>query len=84
MDRKDVVKLFQGIMKTLDHMRLDMANFMIQQAIPAEQEASGSSDYLICMSQEVYLSVFPLYEECRKQVVLVPVPGLLTSIQVIT
>lgn len=34
MDRKDVVKLFQGIMKTLDHMRLDMANFMIQQARP--------------------------------------------------
>lgn len=33
-DRKDVVKLFQGIMKTLDHMRLDMANFMIQQARP--------------------------------------------------
>merc|ERR1712226_1625678 len=34
LDRKDVVKLFQGIMKTLDHMRLDMANFMIQQARP--------------------------------------------------
>ena len=34
IDKKDVVKLFQGIMKTLDHMRLDMANFMIQQARP--------------------------------------------------
>lgn len=34
LDRKDIVKLFQGIMKTLDHMRLDMANFMIQQARP--------------------------------------------------
>merc|ERR1712165_588399 len=34
MDRKDVVKLFQGIMKTLDHMKLDMANFHIQQARP--------------------------------------------------
>lgn len=34
MDKKDVVKLFQGIMKTLDLMRLDMANFMIQQARP--------------------------------------------------
>jgi len=32
--KKDVVKLFQGIMKSLDHMRLDMANFMIQQARP--------------------------------------------------
>jgi len=34
IDHKDVVKLFQGIMKTLDHMRIDMANFMIQQARP--------------------------------------------------
>jgi len=34
IDNKDVVKLFQGIMKTLDHMRIDMANFMIQQARP--------------------------------------------------
>ena len=34
LDLKDIVKLFQGIMKTLDHMRLDMANFMIQQARP--------------------------------------------------
>jgi len=30
----DVVPLFQGIMKTLDHMKLDMANFHIQQARP--------------------------------------------------
>merc|ERR1711981_871892 len=43
MDRKDVVKLFQGIMKTLDHMRLDMANFMIQQARPLIM--SQSVDY---------------------------------------
>jgi len=34
IDRKDVVPLFKGIMKTLDNMRLDMANFMIQQARP--------------------------------------------------
>merc|ERR1712018_153874 len=34
IDRKDVVTLFKGIMKTLDNMRLDMANFMIQQARP--------------------------------------------------
>jgi len=31
---KDVVPLFQGILKTLDKMRLDMANFVIQQARP--------------------------------------------------
>jgi len=31
---KDVVPLFQGIMKTLEKMRLDMANFVIQQARP--------------------------------------------------
>jgi len=43
MDRKDVVKLFQGIMKTIDHMRLDMANFMIQQARPLIM--SQSVDY---------------------------------------
>ena len=30
----EVVPLFKGIMKTLNHMRLDMANFMIQQARP--------------------------------------------------
>jgi len=34
IDRKDVVQLFKGIMKTLDNMRIDMANFMIQQARP--------------------------------------------------
>ena len=34
IDRKNVVKLFRGIMKALDNMRLDMANFMIQQARP--------------------------------------------------
>ena len=28
---KDVVPLFQGIMKTMEHMKLDMANFMVQQ-----------------------------------------------------
>ena len=27
----DVVPLFQGIMKTMDNMKLDMANFMVQQ-----------------------------------------------------
>lgn len=31
---KDVVPLFQGIMKTMEHMKLDMANFMVQQARP--------------------------------------------------
>jgi len=31
---KDVVPLFQGILRTLDKMRLDMANFVIQQARP--------------------------------------------------
>lgn len=30
----DLVKLFQEIMKVLDHMKLDMANFTIQQARP--------------------------------------------------
>jgi hypothetical protein len=30
----EVVPLFQGINKTLDHMKLDMANFHIQQARP--------------------------------------------------
>jgi len=28
---KDVVPLFQGIMKTMENMKLDMANFMVQQ-----------------------------------------------------
>jgi len=31
---KQVVPLFQGIMKTMDNMKLDMANFMVQQARP--------------------------------------------------
>ena len=31
---KDIVPLFQGILRTLDKMRLDMANFVIQQARP--------------------------------------------------
>ena len=31
---KEVVPLFKGIMKTLEKMRLDMANFVIQQARP--------------------------------------------------
>jgi hypothetical protein len=34
---KDVVPLFQGIMKTMEHMKLDMANFMVQQVL-AKQE----------------------------------------------
>ncbi len=31
---REVVPLFQGIMKTVDHMKLDMANFHLQQARP--------------------------------------------------
>ena len=33
-DTEDVVPLFKGILKTLDLMKLDMANFHIQQARP--------------------------------------------------
>ena len=28
---REVVPLFQGIMKTMENMKLDMANFMVQQ-----------------------------------------------------
>ena len=28
---KEVVPLFQGIMKTMENMKVDMANFMVQQ-----------------------------------------------------
>lgn len=34
MDMNDIIPLFQGIMKSIDHMKLDMANFTIQQARP--------------------------------------------------
>ena len=34
MREKDIVGVFQGVMETLDLMRLDMANFTIQQIRP--------------------------------------------------
>ena len=34
MKETDVVKVFKGVMETLDLMRLDMANFTIQQIRP--------------------------------------------------
>ena len=54
---RDIVEVFKGVMETLDLMRLDMANYTIQQIRPL---IMAQVRYIFCISDSFVI----IFSEC--------------------